>query len=101
MISSWWRLKSLAALVLNQPTELAGLTFWQQTRKHDWTKKKIRYGHSLCYLVISTEVYRKYYKASFEVSKGSFATLSFTRQNCLQMALDIQQTSTLSEILQK
>ena len=64
-------------------------------------KKKIRYGHSLCYLVISTEVHRKYYKASFEVSKGSFATLSFTRQNCLHMALDIRQASTLGGLLQK
>jgi len=24
MVLSWWRLKSLAALVLDQPTELAG-----------------------------------------------------------------------------
>lgn len=42
MVLSWWRLKSLAALVLDQPTELAGQMFWQQTRKHDWTKKPVR-----------------------------------------------------------
>ena len=101
MASSWWRLKSLAALVLDQPTELAGLIFWQQTRKQDWTKKKVRYGHSLCYMVISSEAYREYYKTSFEVSRGSFAKLPSTRQNCLQMVLDIQQASTLGRLLQK
>jgi hypothetical protein len=44
MISSCWRLKSLAALVLDQPTELAGLPAgsmqWQRSTDENKKKKK-------------------------------------------------------------
>jgi len=42
MISSWWRLKSLTALVLDQPTELAGLISWQHENMIGQKKDSVR-----------------------------------------------------------
>lgn len=44
----------------------------------------------MCYMPISLGAYMKQ-KASSDGFKGSPATLSFTRQNCLQMVLDMDQ----------
>jgi hypothetical protein len=68
MISSCWRLKSLAALVLDQPTELAGLPAgsmqWQRSTDENQKKKKtlsLALAHTLpSYMLGFSEAYLKH-----------------------------------------
>jgi hypothetical protein len=92
MILSCWRLKSLAALVLDQPTELAGLPAglkqWQ--RLTDKNRKKMALAHTLpsCMLVFFGGLLGVKGNLRFESLEEAQSTMR--RQNCLHMGLEYQ-----------